>query len=412
LLLDRVVMTTFPARTLIAIASILAMAGCSSTSTPGPAGDSRDDGGTSSSVDSGTSATEAGGASEDAGSTEASASGGDSAASSADGSTADAGGTSTADAAGSDRQSLVWVWMDYPDSLAAVAANSSSFTHVSPSLYNVNYAYTSGVATLQSDNGPDDFDGLSSTQIASKIHAAGKKCIPLIQAGAGNSGTDQGIQNIIGDSPQGTQSAFITAMVQEAVTKGYDGYSLDWEVGGGTTYSGYGPGMTSFLGAFQSALHAHGMVLQLVVGDWYIRQSNCSGGDGYVDLQAASSNVDQVIIMDYETGLGSPTTSCNASVSNPANCGNDFGSDLNLMCAYVPLDKINIGLDSDPNAGNNDIAGACISATLAADIPAVSIWPEYNTSGPGGSYLFCDTTNISPSGTTWFTLLSDFVSGK
>ena len=82
------------------------------------------------------------------------------------------------------------------------------------------------------------------------------------------------------------------------------------------------------------------------------------------------------------------------------------------MCAYVPVNKINIGLDSDPNAGNNDIAGACINATLAADIPAVSIWPEYNTSGPNGGYLFCDTTNISPSGTTWFALLSGFVSGK
>ena len=299
--------------------------------------------------------------------------------------------------------------MDYPSSLAAVAANAKSFTHVSPNLYDVNYAYTSGVAALQSDNGPDNFDGLSSVQIASQVHAMGMKCVPLIQAGAGNSGTDQGIQNIVSDSPPGTQSAFITAMVQEAVTKGYDGYGLDWEVGGGTTYSDYGQAMTSFLGAFQTALHQHGMKLQLIVGSWFVYQSNCSGNTGFVDLAAASANVDEIITMAYDTTLGSPPAQCNASVSNPANCGGDFGSDLDLMCAYVPLDKINIGYDSDPMAGNNDIASACVSATSAAGIPAVSIWPEYNTAGPGGSYVLCDTTNISPAGTTWFDLLATFL---
>jgi len=59
--------------------------------------------------------------------------------------------------------------------------------------------------------------------------------------------------------------------------------------------------------------------------------------------------------------------------------------------------------------GNNDIAGACVSATEAAGITAVSIWPEYNTAGPNGSYALCDTTNISPSGATWFDLLAGFL---
>jgi len=299
--------------------------------------------------------------------------------------------------------------MDYPNSLAAVAANAKSFTHVSPNLYDINYAYKSGVAELQSDNGPDNFDGLSSAQIASKVHQMGMKCIPLVQAGAGNSGTDQGIQNIMGDSPAGTQSAFITAMVQEAVTKGYDGYALDWEFGGGTTYAGYGKAMTSFLGAFQTALHQHGMVLQLIVGSWFVYQSNCSGDTGVVDLPNAAKNVDQVIMMAYDTALGSPATTCDASVSHPENCGGDFGTDMNLMCAYVPLDEINIGYDSDPAMGNNDIAGACVSATEAAGITAVSIWPEYNTAGPNGSYALCDTTKISPAGATWFDLFAGFL---
>jgi spore germination protein YaaH len=237
----------------------------------------------------------------------------------------------------------------------------------------------------------------------------GMKCVPLIQAGAGNSGTDQGIQNIVADKPPGTQSAFITAMVQEAVTKGYDGYSLDWEVGGGTTYAGYGQAMTSFLGAFQAALGQHGMVLQLIVGSWFVYQSNCSGDTGFVDLPAAAQKVDQVIMMAYDTALGAPATQCDASVSNPQNCGGDFGSDMNLMCAHVPLDKINIGYDSDPMNGNNDIAGACVAATEAAGITEVSIWPEYNTAGPNGSYALCDTTNIAPPGATWFELLAGFL---
>ena len=200
-------------------------------------------------------------------------------------------------------------------------------------------------------------------------------------------------------------------MVQEAVTKGYDGYSLDWEVGGTTTYAAYGAGMLTFLGAFQSALHQQGMQLSLIVGDWFVEQSNCSGGTGFVDLAAASAKVDQVIIMDYDTALGSPPARCTTSAANPQNCGNDFGSDIDLMCAYVPEGKISIGFDSDPNAGNNPIAGASVSATQTSGISAVAIWPEYNTAGPNGTYAFCDTTNIAPAGATWFELLAGFVAG-
>jgi hypothetical protein len=63
-------------------------------------------------------------------------------------------------------------------------------------------------------------------------------------------------------------------------------------------------------------------------------------------------------------------------------------------------------------AGNNPIAGACVSATQASGITAVAIWPEYNTAGQNGGYAFCDTTDISPSGTTWFDLLSAFLADK
>jgi hypothetical protein len=398
---------------LLAMAAAVMTAACSSGSTPasadlpGDAGSQTShDGGAMPPTDAGGGGTDASPSSSDAGTSPSD----DAATPGADGSSAEGGG---AEAGAPGRQSLVWVWMDYPDSLAAVAANPSAFTHVSPSLYDLNYAYSSGVAEEQGDNGADDFDGLSSTQIAQKIHAAGMKCIPLIQAGAGNSGTDQGIQNVLSDSPKGAQSSFITSMVQEAVTKGYDGYSLDWETGGGTTYAGYGKALVSFLGAFQAALHQHGMELQLIVGSWFVEQSDCSGDTGFVDLAAVSPSVDQVIMMAYDTTLGTPTATCTpASIKDPTTCGNDFASDMGLMCAYVPLDKINIGYDSDPMAGNNPIAGACVSATQASGITAVAIWPEYNTAGQNGGYAFCDTTDISPSGTTWFDLLSAFLADK
>jgi hypothetical protein len=415
-LLFGVAMTCGNARALIVIAFALPMAACAAAAAP--AQGSTDGSGARSAFDDG------GNAADGAGWNDAGQAGepGDAAlgvapprdgsapedaAIDSDGSDRDAVGI-----AASRRESLVWVWMDYPQSLAAVAANASSFTHVSPSLYDVNYDYASGVAEMQSDDGPDSFDGLSSAQIATQIHAAGMKCIPLIQGGAANTGTDQGIQNIIGDSPKGTQAAFISSMVQEAVTKGYDGYSLDWEVGGSTDYATYGAGFVSFLGAFQAALHQDQMQLTLIVGDWFVEQSNCSGGTGLVDLAGVAPNVDQVIVMDYMTTLGTPPAACTASVSNPQNCGNDFGSDMNLMCAYVPEAKINIGFDSDPSAGNNGIAGACVSATQVSGISAVSIWPEYNTAGANGSYAFCDTTNISPAGATWFGLLAGFVADK
>jgi hypothetical protein len=307
-------------------------------------------------------------------------------------------------------QSLVWVWVSYPQSLAAAFAHPESFTQIAPCLYNLNYSYTSGVAEFSSYGAGDDFDGLTSSQIASQVHVAGMQCVPLIGAGAGNSGVDQGIQNILSDSPAGTQSAFIGAMVGEAVNKGYDGYDLDWEVGSSTDYASYGQQLTSFLGAFQSALHAHDLTLEFIVGDWFIRQSDCSGDTGFVDLMAVSAVVDQVIVMDYAASLGSPASVCPASQPNPAPCGGDFASDLDLTCALVPMDKVSIAFDSDPSAGDNDIAGAAVAATKAYGVRNVAIWPEYNMNGPDGGYAFCDTTNISPAGATWFALLAEFVS--
>jgi len=321
------------------------------------------------------------------------------------------GGTDGGDTdAGTGRQSLVWVWNDFPASLSAVAAHADSFTHVSPTLYHVNYDYQSGVPRFTSQSGADDFDGLTSAEVAQQIHAAGLRCTPLVFGGAANAGTDQGIHNILDDAPAGTQQAFITALVQEAQAKGYDGYNLDFEVDTGTTaYSGHGQKLLNFLSAFRSALNAQGLTLSIDLGTWYVRQSYCSGGNGVVDLTAIGAVVDQAIMMNYLTSMGPAQAACPASLPDPQVCSNDFVPTLNLMCVYVtPPGAVSIALSANPTAGNNPIAGASVDAVVAYGIRNLAVWPDWNTDGPGGSYVFLDDQGNVPA-TSWFELLHGFL---
>jgi hypothetical protein len=333
------------------------------------------------------------------------------------GATGDAGSTNPPDASdggqqnnnGPTGQSLIWVWYDYPNSLAKVFANPKSFTHVSPALYQINYSYTGGLPQWWQQTS-DDFDGLTSAQIAAQVHSAGMKVVPLVFGGAGNNGTDQGIQNILSDSPAGTQSSFITSMVSSAIANNFDGYNLDWEVDNSQTpYSGYGAALVSFLGAFQTALHAHGMQLSYDLGSWYLKQSWCSGGAGVVDLTTIGSVVDLAIVEDYASTLGTASSSCPASLANPQLCGTDFMSVLNLMCVYVPNANISIGFNANPASGSNPIAGAVIAATETYGIKNVAVWPDWNADGLNGSYVLVDANNIQPSGSSWYSLLAGFL---
>ncbi len=306
------------------------------------------------------------------------------------------------------KQSLIWAWYDIPASLDAIAANASSFTHVSPARYQMNYNYTSGVPQYWQQTS-DNFNGMTTTQIAQKVHAMGMKVVPLVFAGAGNSGTDQGIHNVITDTPAGTQSAFITAMVNEAVAKGYDGYNLDWEVSTTQTpYATYGAALESFLGTFKTALHAHNMQLSLDIGTWYLKQTWCSGGTGVVDLTAIGANVDLAILEDYAPTLGTPSSTCPASLADPQACGTDFMSALNLMSVYVPNANISIGYNASAGSfGNNPVAVDVVNATRAYGIRNVALWPDLNYDGPNGTYLLADSKN-NQQGTSWYTLLANF----
>ena len=107
------------------------------------------------------------------------------------------------------RTSLIWVWQSYRYSLQKVLDNANSFTHVSPALYDLNYDYQSGVAHPEVASGK--YDGLTGADMATALHAAGLKIVPLMYAGAGNHGTDQGIQNVL-TKPDVAQS-FIASII-------------------------------------------------------------------------------------------------------------------------------------------------------------------------------------------------------
>lgn len=316
-------------------------------------------------------------------------------------------GTYPSSDGGAGGQSLVWVWYDFANSLAAVAAHPESFTHVSPALYQINYDYASGVPQFY--GGDDNFDGLTSAQIAAQIRGMGKKCVPLIFGGGTNLGTDQGIQNILNDSPAGAQASFINSLVTEGLAKGYDGWNLDWEVdrNAGTTYAAYGTKLTHFLSVLKAALHQHGMTLSFDLGTWYLKQTYCSGGSGVVDLTALAPTVDLAILENYVSQLEGGSE-CPLSLPNPQTCDGNFVSALNLMCAYLPLDVISIGLNAK-GGSSNLIAGPTLETLRRYGIKNVAIWPDYNALGPGGSYVFLDNTSINPAGTTWYALLSNFL---
>ena len=295
------------------------------------------------------------------------------------------------------KAALIWLWNDYANSLNDIVSHAKSFTHVSPAFYQVNYGYSTGAARSNGSN----YSGLSIQQIVQKIHDAGMKCVPLVQAGAGNSGTDQGIQNILNDSPAGAQNSFITSMAMEAQANKYDGYNLDWEVGNsGTGYAAYGMKLTAFLTAFKKALNAQGMTLSIDIGDWYTLQC---GSDGLVDLTQMGPAVDQVILMDYAGSLGNPQASCPASPPAQPNCagGNQFGALLNVMCEVVPSSAVNIGLIAGNNGGGtNPIADKALNAVSAIGFRSVAVWPSPNS--------FLDSSNV-PGGATWYSLLEKFL---
>jgi len=287
------------------------------------------------------------------------------------------------------RQAYIWIWRDYVASLDAVVAHAGSFTHVSPALYELNYDYQSGPAHLLGE--VDDFDGLTAAQVCQRVHDAQLRCEPLLYAGAGNTGTDQGIHNVLDDAPAGAQQSFIDSMVAEAQARGFDGFNLDWEFDGATTgQAAYGAKLVAFLTAFRSALNAKGMTLSFDLGTWYIRQSECSGGDGVADLTTLGNAVDLAIIEAYTNQMGPPSTGCPEPVATPVACDNNVVGQLNLMC-LLPRARVAIGL-IDPGSG--PIVDDVLATIGHYGFQTVAIWPDEDP------FL---------GGTDWYPRLADYL---
>jgi hypothetical protein len=312
------------------------------------------------------------------------------------------------------------VYVNYPASLTAIAANVGSFTHISPTLYTVNYAYASGVAYYSNcdgspsctDSGTNSFDGLTTAQIASQINGLGLATVPLIYGGAGNNGVDTGVQNILNNTA-GAQTSFITSMVQEAVTNGYAGYNLDWEVGSGVDAT-YATSFVSFVNAFQSALAAQGMTLSADAVASNINGTWCSSNDGYLDFgQLSTSSLDRLIIEDYTASYGTSYTSCQSvilSAANPVSCPlNTGGTDvtftglLNFMCSNLPAGMVVIGLQTD-STNTNGFAGQAISTLQAYGMDKVAVWPEQE-----GTYPYLSSQGLVATQADWYAVLAAFL---
>jgi hypothetical protein len=334
------------------------------------------------------------------------------------------------------KESWVWVYLDWAEAITDIGNNKTSFTHVSPTFYTVNYAYQSGVAfyttcpTNGSDYictgaGPNNFDGLGMTSRAftNSIHALGMKVIPAIYGGGANGGTDTGITNILGNAT--IQSSFISSMVAEAVSSGYDGYNLDWEassVGGS-----YAQQFVSFVNAFKTALNAAlpgsnlsaDAIVSNINGTW------CSGNDGYLDFSLlAASSLDRVIIENYtgkfQTSGWTPPTTCGESnvygssilnSSSPTGCDYSFTGMMLMMCspnlgptATADFSKAVIGIMPSVN-GTNPIAGQAMSYLASYGFTKVASWPQYdNNANP-----FMSTLSMNPPTATWYGLLQTFL---
>ncbi len=288
------------------------------------------------------------------------------------------------------RQSLIWIWQNYPQSINAVLQNQNSFTHASPAIYQMNYDYQGGVVKDEASGGY--YQGLNGAQMATAFHSAGIKMVPLMYAGAGNNGTDQGIQNVL--TNQTVAQSFIDSQVQEAMDKGYDGWNLDWEVGDAITGQ-YSAALVTFLTSFKQALNAHGMVLSFDLGGWYIKQCSASGYSGVVDLTAFGAAVDQAIIEDYAGTLDGPLQQCPTPAPSQLNC-DSFGSQLQLMCATTPS-TVSIGLITP---GSNAFAPQALQAIGSYGYQSVALWPD--DSG------FLNGKGIPDSG-TWYSVLANWL---
>jgi hypothetical protein len=358
------------------------------TSSQGPSSSGSGGGASGSSSGSGSS-----GASSGSGSGGREAGAGRDAATAADGAPGDASADASGAAGG--RQVLVWTptYMSFSQTLMTVTGTTpKAFTEVSPDFYKMNATLPPSIQGADSGN---TFDGLAIAQVATQVHAAGMKLLPLMY------GPDDGVyQTFLNDA--GAQSTLVAWLVTEAQANHYDGWNLDWEPGS-VPYPGYGMQYISFLAAARAALNAKNLILTVDLGGWYIGQC---GHDGGIDLTQIGPAVDAAIIEDYAGGLGPPNPLPACPSGTPAatvDCAPDnyFGAQLNLMCDVSPASAVGIGLiNVKGGTGANPFLPTALDSIGAIGFTQVAVWPDEST--------FLTSTSI-PGGATWYALLAQFL---
>jgi len=363
--------------------------GGSSGSSSGPSGSSGSSGaftgGFGGSSAGGSSGGAAGSGSGDAGSTSGAAGSSSGGGNAGMGGTAAANGGAGGASAPSGRQVLVWVptyLNNFAQNIKAITTTTpKAFTEVSPDFYTMN---TSGTPSISGTT----FDGLSIAQVATQIHGAGMKLIPLIYGGSTNYTT------FLGDS--NAQNTFITWMVTEAQANAYDGWNIDWEPNSINSEE-----YVSFLTLAKAALHAKNLLLTVDIGGWYIKQC---GADG-IDLTKIGPAVDAAIIEDYAGGEGTAPTTCTGATSGNVDCAPDptnyFGVQLGLMCDISSTTVVSIGLiDGSNGTGANPFLPKALADIAAIGFTQVAVWPDEDP--------FLVPTNI-PNGGTWYSNLAQFL---
>jgi hypothetical protein len=303
---------------------------------------------------------------------------------------------SEASSAGNGREVLVWTptYLNFAQTLTTVTTTTpKAFTEVSPDFYKMNSSLPPSIQGA--DSGGTTFSGLSIAQVASQVHGAGMKLLPLMYGP-----DDSYYQTFLSDS--GAQSTFIAWLVSEAQTNQYDGWNIDWEPGS-VPYPDYGTQYVTFLSAAKAALNAKNLLLTVDLGGWYISQCGHGGG---IDLTQIGPAVDVAIIEDYAGGLGPPNPLSACPTGTPAatvDCApnNYFGAQLNLMCDVGPASAVNIGLiNGKGGTGANPFLPMALDSIGALGFTQVAVWPDEGT--------FLTSTNI-PGGGTWYSLLAQFL---
>jgi hypothetical protein len=369
---------------------------------------------------------------------------------------ADAGSDSGADSgtSSSDGGRESWIWpyntdMGWPSEMEAIAANATSFTHLSPTFYTLNLVtpYSSGVADYIgcaggvyacTANGANNFGTWNDVTLTTQAftawaHELGLKVVPAIYAGASNGGLDTSVGAILcnGSSSGCTaQTNFISAMVGELQANGYDGYNLDWEMGSGVG-SSYASAFVAFVNAFKSALDGAGRQDALVTVDAIVSNVNgtwCSSNNGYLDFGLLqSSSIDRVIIEDYSSTFqsagwtvpatcGTPLVNVYGSAllndASPVGCDYTFTGMMIMMCPAnlgstpaLDMSKAVIGLMPSIN-GTNPIAGQAMALIQSYGFTKVAVWPQYDNN----AYPFMSADGIVPATDSWYELLQRFLS--